>query len=106
MRTKLCVLLLTLAFAAPAFAGPATPGLDRREARMEKRIDKGAASGQLTPKEQSKLERSEDRLERHEERAKADGKVTPQERRRLDREADHNSRAIRRQKHDKQRVTQ
>lgn len=106
MRTKLCVLLLTLAFAAPAFAGPATPGLDQREARMEKRIDQGAASGQLTPKEQRKLERREAKLERDEARAKADGKVTPQERRRLNREADRESRDIRRQKHDKQRVTQ
>ncbi len=76
-----------------------TPGLDKREANQEKRIEQGEKSGQLTPKESRQLERGEKRLKRNEAQAKADGKVTPEERKKLNREANHMSRKIARKKH-------
>lgn len=105
MLKKFAAAALMLTLAVPAFAqGPKgeTPGLDKREARMEKRIEQGKASGQLTEKEAARLERREAKLEQAEERAKADGKVTKQERKRLNKKADRLSRDIKRQKHDKQ----
>lgn len=94
---------LILCLAAPAFAQPAqTPGLDKRQAKMENRIEKGKASGALTGKEAARLEKRQQRLGQAEERAKSDGVVTGQERRHLDKKADTVSKSIHRQKHDKQ----
>ncbi|HZR47498.1 MAG TPA: hypothetical protein VFA47_12375 [Candidatus Manganitrophaceae bacterium] len=91
--------VLVLALSAPVFADNSTPGLDKREANQQKRIEQGEKSGQLTPKEAAKLERNESRLEKHEAMAKADGKVTPAERKRLNKEANRNSKQIHRKKH-------
>lgn len=103
MLKKFAAAALMLAFAAPAFAqGTDTPGLDKREARMEQRIDQGKASGALNDKEANRLERRKAKLERAEDRAKADGKVTKDERARLNRKADRLSHDIAREKHDKQ----
>lgn len=103
MLKKLATAALVLAFAVPAFAqGPQTPGLDKREANMEKRIEQGKDSGALTKKEAKRLERREAKLEKAEQRAKADGVVTRQERKHLDKKADHLSHDIAVQKHDKQ----
>jgi len=103
MLKKFAAAALMLSLAVPAFAqGPKTPGLDKREANMEKRIEQGKASGQLTEKEAARLEKREAKLEKAEERAKADGVVTKQERKRLNKKADRLSRDIKRQKHDKQ----
>jgi len=103
MLKKFAAAALVLALAVPAFAqGPQTPGLDKREANMEKRIDQGKASGALTEKEAARMERREAKLIKAEERAKADGQVTPQERRRLNKRADKLSDDIYREKHDKQ----
>ncbi len=90
---------------APAAKDPtATPRLDRREARQEKRIEQGVKSGQLTDKEAARLEKREEHLKAQEAKAKADGVVTPQERAKLEREANRDSRAITREKHDRQRA--
>lgn len=103
MLKKFAAAALMLSLAVPAFAqGPATPGLDKREARMEKRIEQGKASGALNEKEAARMEKRMDKLEQAEERAKADGKVTAKERKRLDRKADRLSKDIYREKHDKQ----
>ena len=103
MLKKFAAAALMLALAVPAFAqGPKTPGLDRREANMEKRIEQGKASGALNEKEAARLEKREANLEKAEERAKADGEVTRQERRRLNKKADNLSKGIYREKHDKQ----
>ena len=103
MLKKFAAAALMLALAAPAFAqGPNTPGLDKREANMEKRIEQGKASGALNEKEAARLEKREANLQKAEERAKADGKVTKQERRRLNKKADSLSKGIYREKHDKQ----
>ena len=103
MFKKFAAAALVLAFAVPAFAqGPETPGLDKREARMEKRIEQGKASGALNDKEAARLEKRKANLEQAEDRAKADVKVTRQERERLNHKADSVSRDIHREKHDKQ----
>jgi long-subunit fatty acid transport protein len=108
LTAVLALLVTGLAMAqAPASAvaakdPSATPGLDRREARQQKRIDQGVASGQLNAAETNRLDKREAKLKAHETAAKADGKVTPKERRRLQKEADRASAAIHRQKHDPQ----
>lgn len=103
MLKKFAAAALVLSLAAPAFAqGTATPGLDKREARMEKRIEQGKATGALNEKEATRLEKRKAKLEQAEDRVKADGKVTRQERARLNKKADRLSDGIAREKHDKQ----
>jgi hypothetical protein len=80
-----------------------TPRVDRREARQQKRIEKGVKSGELTPREAGRLEAREAKIQNDEARAKADGKVTKVERKKLNRELNRTSRAIYRQKHDAQK---
>ena len=88
-----------------AFAGgTATPGLDKREANQERRIEAGEASGQLTAHETKRLDAREDHLEADEAAAKADGDVTKKERARLQAEANRDSHAIARKKHNRRRV--
>lgn len=81
----------------------ATPGVDKRQANQEARIQQGAQSGQLTPKEASKLERGQAHVQKMEDKAKADGTVTAKERKRLQHAQDQQSRKIYREKHDPQR---
>ena len=82
----------------------ATPKIDQRQARQEKRIDQGINSGALTPKETARLDQREVKIESDKLAAKADGKVTRAERLKLTREENRASRAIKRQKHDRQVV--
>jgi hypothetical protein len=98
------VALAFAAFAAQAqSAGPAaTPGIDKRQANQEKRIDQGVASGQLTRREARRMERQQAAVDRAEDKAKADGVVTKAERARLHNQQDRTSRRIYRQKHDAQ----
>lgn len=91
---------------APAAKDPtATPGLDKRQAEQQKRIDQGVASGQLNDKEAARLRAREAKLEADKQAAKADGKVTKEERKKLHREADRDSKAIHREKHDRQHAS-
>lgn len=112
MYTLFAVLALSVGGAAfaqvptPAPKDPmATPRADAREARQEKRIQQGTASGQLTPKETVRLEKGEVRIDKAEDKAKADGVVTHKERAHLEKMQDKESKAIHRQKHDGQRDT-
>jgi len=91
--------LLAAGVAAPAFAQSATPGIDKRQANQEKRIEQGEKSGALTSREAANLNKREDKLAADKAAATADGKVTAGERRKLNREADRDSRAIARKKH-------
>ena len=50
-NVKATVIAVTLAFAGSAFAQTATPGIDKRQANQEKRIDQGVKSGELNKKE-------------------------------------------------------
>ena len=109
MKMKILIAALTLSVAGLTMAQTtpapnATPGIDKREANQQKRIDQGVASGQLNAKETNRLDKREAKLNADEAAAKADGKVTPKERMKLRREAARDSKAIHRQKHDRQVV--
>lgn len=96
----------TLAMAcAGAFAqasAPATPRADQREAAQQKRIDKGVAAGQVTPRESRRLERQQTRVSKVETQAKSDGVVTTGERREVHRMQARANKNIERQKNDAQ----
>jgi len=87
---------------AAGAASAATPGIDKRQANQEKRIDQGVASGELTKRETRRLEKQQAHINKVEDRAKADGVVTAAERKRLHNKQNKASANIYRQKHDKQ----
>lgn len=88
---------------APAPKDPlATPRIDAREARQQKRIAQGMASGRLTERETNRLQKGEARIDRAEDKVKADGTVTAKEREHLTRMQNQESHAIFKQKHDRQ----
>lgn len=110
MRITKTALLFLGVLALPAFAQTtppardpaATPGIDKRQANQEKRIQQGVQSGQLTGKEAARLEKGQARIERMEQRAKSEGVVTKKERAQIQRQQNVQSRHIAREKHDKQ----
>lgn len=103
-KTGIAALIVSaLPALALAQATPATPNIDKREARQEQRIQQGAKSGELTPREAARLEKGQARVQRMETKAKSDGTVTAQERKRIHREQSQQSKRIARQKHDRQR---
>lgn len=103
LKTKtIIVAAAAFTIASPAFAGPNdTPGIDKREAVQQQRIDQGIKSGELTGKEAAKLEAGQARVEKMEARAKSDGRVTRQERQRIHKAQDHQSKHIHRAKHNR-----
>lgn len=107
---KIQTLIAAIALTAGGFAfaqapAPTTPNLDKREAKQQKRIDQGVASGQLTARETNRLDKREAKLAADEAAAKADGKLTPAERKKLQREANRDSQAIYKKKHNKHTAT-
>lgn len=96
MKTICTALLLSLAVLS---AQAQTPKVDERQAKQEKRIDQGVASGELTRRETAKLDQQQDRIDKLEDKAKADGKLTRRERAKLDVAQDAASRDIKRKKH-------
>ena len=105
MKLKTAFAALIAAVAVPVLAQtatPATPGIDKREANQQQRIDQGIRSGQLTQKEAARLEKGQAHVEKMEDRAKADGKVTARERERIQHAQNVQSRKIYREKHDRQ----
>jgi len=101
LAATLAALSATAFAQAPAAVGVgATPGVDRREANQDKRIEQGKASGELSPRELRRLNREQKVIDRAETNAKADGTVTVAERKKLHRMQNHASRDIKRQKHD------
>lgn len=101
MRISKTVMLFIGALALPALA-QTTPGIDKRQAEQQRRIDQGVKSGQLTEKEAARLEKGQARIQRMEDRAKADGVVTKKERARIEHQQNVESRKIAREKHDRQ----
>jgi hypothetical protein len=90
---------------APAFAASTDdPGIQKREANQERRIDQGVKSGQLTPQEAGKLEAREAKIKQDEERMKSDGKLTKKERAKLTKEQNRASKKIYKKKHNEKKV--
>jgi uncharacterized membrane protein YebE (DUF533 family) len=105
MKVHLLFAALLPVVTTAAFAQSAvTPGIDRRQANQERRIDQCVASGQLNARETARLERGQQRVENMETRAKSDGVVTKRERARIHQAQDVQSKRIYRQKHDRQRA--
>ena len=107
MTVKSTVIALTLAL-LPGYAlaqttdTTSTPRIDKRQENQEKRIEKGAQSGQLTDKEAKRLEKGQRRIQKMEDKAMADGKMTKKERKRIEHAQDEESKRIYRERHDKQ----
>ena len=106
IQTLITAMILAASGAAFAQTSPAdpaaTPGVDKRMANQQKRIDQGVASGQLNAREAARLQKREAKLAADTAAAKSDGVVTAAERRKLQREAHRDSKAIYKQKHDRQ----
>jgi len=77
-------------------------GEETRAVGLRQGTGQGVASRQLPPKETIRLERRQARVDRHIDKAEADGKVTKKEATVINREQNRESRRIRRQKHDGQ----
>lgn len=103
MKIQMLMGALVIAAGGAALAQPATPRIDQREVNQEKRIQQGVKSGELTPRETTRLQAEQGRIQKAETMAKADGKVTPKERERIEHMQNHASRDIAREKHDGQR---
>jgi hypothetical protein len=101
LKTAVISLLLASPLVALAQSNT-TPGFDQRQANQEQRLQSGAQSGALTPREAARLDKGQQGLQAREDRAKADGVVTPQERARLQHAENVQSRRIYAQKHDRQ----
>lgn len=108
MNFRHTVIALSLATFGSAFAqsttAPNTPRVDKREAKQQRRIDQGVASGSLTQQEADRLNKGQDRVATAEDKAKADGTVTKKERARLAHMQNKQDRHIKHQKHDRQKV--
>lgn len=72
---------------------------DHRQARQAARIDQGAASGQLTRREEHRLEHQQQHIANMEHRMESDGVVTGREAVRMEHAQDRASRNIYRKKH-------
>ena len=99
--TRLTLAVSSLLLALPVLAAP--PGVEKRQADQERRINQGVQSGQLTSQEAARLEKGQNKIDRMEDKAMSDGTVTRQERKRLQQQQDVQSRQIHREKHDRQR---
>jgi hypothetical protein len=78
-----------------------TPRIDQRQDNQQKRIERGAATGNLTTKEAARLEKGQARIQKQENRAMADGKVTPKEAKRIEKAQDKENKKIERATHNK-----
>lgn len=99
LRALMLTMAATMLTATIASAHPATPRVDRREARQHARIHQGVRSGELTRAEARALRAGQRHVQRLERRAKADGRVTVRERARLHRAQDVQGKRIYRFKH-------
>jgi hypothetical protein len=85
----------------PASAGNQRMQADvQRNINQDKRIEAGVKNGQLSNKEVAGLERGQARVDRKEARAARNGKVTAAEQARVQRTENRQSRRIAREKHD------
>ncbi len=89
----------TLSFTAAAEAGTKSPGIDRREARQQGRINQGIRSGALTPRETYRLQRQQANIRAKEARFKSDGNFSQRERHAVKNHLNRSSQSIYRLKH-------
>lgn len=92
--------ILIMAFAAPVFAGPKSPGVDRREHKQKQRIKQGVKSGALTKDEARALAAEQKAIRVKEREMKSDGSLTREERKELHQDLNEASKNIAEQKHD------
>jgi len=85
--------------------GNRPPGIERRDACQDQRIQNGVRDGSLTHGEANRLERGQDRINRYEARARSDGAVTPGERSRIDGMQNRESRQIYADRHNDRTAT-
>ena len=109
MIRNLHLSVISLALMAGAAAAQTTPPpvtqeqrVDNRQARQERRIDQGIASGELTPREQRRVARQQKGIAKLETKVEADGTVTRKEAVAVEKAQDRASRTIRHAKHDRQ----
>ena len=89
--------------AALAQGGPGSAGgLERRDAINNERVEQGIRSGQITPREATRLRAKQARIERMEAHARRDGVLTEREKGRIEVAQNDLSRNIRHEKHDGQ----
>ena len=96
-RIVITALALVMASAIPSFAQ--TYRSEARENRQEHRIYRGAARGELTPRELNNIARQQHRIDRAQSRAARDGHISRNERRQIERMQDRASRNIYRKTH-------
>jgi len=102
MKTKKifgAVVIAALAFTSAAQAQTHTPVINHEQRKIERRINQGVRSGELTRTEARHLRRADMRLEREKRLAMADGKMTYAERRHIRRQERRLARAINRDEH-------
>ena len=85
--------------------GNRPPGIERRDARQDQRIQNGVRDGSLTHGEANRLEHGQNRIDRYEARARSDGVVTPGERNRIDGMQNRESRQIYADRHNDRTAT-
>ena len=76
------------------------PGIDQRQHRLERRIEQGWRSGELTRREYRRLQHEARDIERMEHFFRSDGWLSPRDRHELHARLDHLAREIYREKHD------
>jgi hypothetical protein len=79
--------------------GKRTPVATKRQGNQQKRIGRGAASGELKAGEVRKLEKEQKEIQQQKQEARADGTVTGAERKEIHKEQEKASRHVYRAKH-------
>ncbi len=74
--------------------GNRPPGVERRDAWNDRRIENGRHDGSLTRGEAGRLDHNQNRIDRYQANARADGRVTPYERGRIDQMQNNQSQRI------------
>ena len=96
--------IAAVVIAASLVAGSASAGvIHQRFVNQQERISNGIATGQLTPRETSRIERQEAALGTEVHDFRADGSLSPRERAIVNAQQNRLSREIYRQKHDRNR---
>ncbi len=96
-----CAAILAAAIGTPARAQSTdTPVIDKRQQRLESRIAKGEAKGQISAQESARLRARQQKIEGMKQAAKADGKVTAAERKSINQAQTAQSRHVHNQRRD------